>query len=97
MIGSNQVNVSAWELGTRTPNLATIKHIAEVFKVPLSSLISIRDTGMDEDLVNEVAEAMHKNPKMKMLFDKARRMSCKDLDVILTVADAISGERDDND
>lgn len=90
MIGSNQVNVSAWEIGTRVPNLATIRHIAETFRVPLSSLINISDTGMEDDLINEIAEAMHQNPKIRLLFDKTRRMTQKDLDVVLSVVEAIT-------
>lgn len=93
IISSNQVNVSAWELGTRVPSLATIRHIAETFKVPVSSLISIDSTGINDDYIQEVADMMKQNPKIRILFDKAKFMSQSDLDAIIGVIDAITRER----
>lgn len=92
-IGSNQVNVSAWELGTRRPYLETIKHIAKTFNVPLSSLISIDETGMDEDYVREIADMMQRDPKVRLLFDRTKYMSQSDLDTVLSVVTAITRER----
>ena len=92
-INSNQVNVSAWELGTRIPTLATIRHIADVFKVPLSSLITSAESGLADDFVQEVADVLQRDPKVRLLFDKARYMSEQDLDVVLGVVSAISRER----
>ena len=94
-IGSNQVNVSAWELGTRRPYLDTIKHIAETFNVPLSSLISIEDSGMDEDYVREIADMLQRDPKIRLLFDKTKYMSQSDIDAVLNVVKAITKERND--
>lgn len=92
-IGSTQVVVSSWEVGTRVPLLATIKHVAEVFHVPLSSLIPLEDTGKDEDFVQEVADALQRDPKIRMLFDRTRYMSGTDLDAVLGVVNAITKER----
>ena len=95
-IGSNQVNVSAWELGTRRPGLETIKHIAETFKVPVSTLISISETGNSDDYVQEIADMLHQHPKVRILFDRAKYMSESDLDTVLNVINAITRERVDN-
>lgn len=92
-IGSNQMTVSSWEVGTRTPLMPKIKHIAEVFHVPLSSLISLEDTGKDEDLVQAVADALQRDPKIRLLFDRTRYMSGTDLDAVLGVVNAITRER----
>ena len=92
-IGSNQVTLSSWELGTRVPSLATIQEIADTFKVPLSSLISIQDTGMNDDYVQEIAEMLQRDPKIRLLFDRAKYMSRSDLDAVLGVIDAITKER----
>lgn len=89
-IGTKQVNVSAWELGTRTPYLATIREIADKFKVPLSSLISIEDTGIDEDYVNSVAEAMKREPRLKEIFDSVLYMSTSDLDALIGIIRAMT-------
>lgn len=96
VIGSNQVNVSAWEVGTRVPTLATIRHIADTFKIPLSSLISLEDSGMEDDYVREIADMLQRDPKVRMLFDKARFMSSSDLDAVLGVVNAITRERGDD-
>ena len=93
VIGSNQVNVSAWEVGTRVPTLATIRRIADTFNLPLSSLISLEDSGMEDDYVREIADMLQRDPKVRMLFDKARFMSASDLDAVLGVVNAITRER----
>ena len=93
ILQSNQANITAWERGTRMPNIETIRFIAKTFNVPVSSLIPISDSGSEDDLVSEVAEAMHQNPKIRLLFDHTRRMSQKDLDVVISVVQAISKER----
>ena len=89
-IGSNQVNVSSWELGTRMPNLATIKHIADTFHVPLSSLISLESTGLDDDYIREVSDMMKERPKLRLLFDKAKYMTDGDVDIVISVINAIT-------
>ena len=96
-IGSNQVNVSAWEIGTRFPSLSTIKGIADTFKVPLSSLISLEETGLDDDYVREVADALKRDPKFRMLFDRARFMRPEDIEAVLSVVNAITRERGDDE
>lgn len=99
LIGSNQITLSSWEVGTRTPSVETIRRIAKIFNVPLSSLIPLSDSGNgeDEDFVREVADALHRDPKVRMLFDKTRYMTPEDLDVVLGVVNAIARGRDEND
>lgn len=94
-IGSNQVNVSAWELGTRMPNLSTIRHIADTFKVPLSSLISLESTGLEDDSVREIADLIQGNPKFRMLVDSAKYLPNSDLDVLVGMAKALTRDRVD--
>ena len=93
VIGSNQVVVSSWEVGSRMPTLATIRGIADTFKVPLSSLISLEESGMEDDYVREIADVLQRDPKIRMHFDRARFMSASDLDAILGVVNAITRER----
>ena len=93
VIGTKQVNVSAWELGTRTPYLATIREIADTFKVPLSSLISIEDTGIDEDYVNSIAESLQREPRLKTIFDKLLYMPSSDIDALIGIVNAMAKEK----
>ena len=97
-IGSNQMTVSSWEVGTRLPLIPTIKHIAEVFNVPVSSLLPLSESeSNDDDLVREVADALHRDPKVRLLFDKTRYMTAEDLDAVIGVVNAISRSRDQNE
>lgn len=93
VIDSTQAAVTAWERGERTPNVAMMRRIADTFKVPLSSLISMEGTGMEDDFVREVADAIQRDPKVRLLFDKTRYMSSQDLDAVLSVVNAITRER----
>ena len=95
-IGNNQVNVSAWEIGTRNPSLATVRHIADTFNVPLSSLIPLSEDNED-DCVREVAELLQRDPKVRLLFDRAKYLSPSDLDTVLAVIGAITKERVSNE
>ena len=89
-ISNNQVNVSAWELGTRVPTLATIRHISEVFRVPISSLISYDESGLEDDYIREIADAIKQNPKLRRLFDHAKFLSDADLDAIMVLVNALT-------
>lgn len=89
-IGSNQMTVSAWEIGTRMPALSTIQHIADTFHVPLSSLISLQSTGNEEDGDRELLDLIQSRQKLRELMSKARYLSDEDLDVILNVANALT-------
>lgn len=93
VIGSNQMTVSSWEIGTRMPALSTIKRIADAFKVPLSSLISLEESGVEDDYVREVADMLQQDPKIRLLFDRAKYLSQTDLDAVLGVVAAITRER----
>lgn len=92
VIGTKQVNVSAWEVGTRVPYLSTIRNIADIFKVPLSSLISVENTGMDEDFINLLAESMLREPRLKKIFAKIQYMSGSDLDALIGIINAMAKE-----
>ena len=93
VIDSNQATVAAWERETRTPSLSTIKSIANTFKVPLSSLISISETGISEDYISELSDAFEREPKLKILFDRAKYLNEDDLRVIIRIATAFANER----
>lgn len=92
ILHSNQAVLSSWERGFRMPPIATVKSIADILHVPLSSLLSIQDSGEDDDLVREVAEMLKQNPKVRSLFEKIKYMTDDDLDALLVVVNAISKE-----
>lgn len=93
---TSQSSITSWEQARREPDFSTIKRIAAYFNVPLSALLPSSDD-IDESYVSTVAESLHQNPKLKLLFDRAKNFSERDLDAVLAVTNAISRERGDND
>ena len=97
ILETNQATVSSWERGFRIPPLETIKSVANTLHVPLSSLISIQDSGMDEDIYAEMAVMLQQKPSVRALFDTVRYMSEEDISVLLSVANAIARNRTENE
>ena len=93
-LGTSQSAIAMWENGTREPDFKTIKRIATFFGVPMSSLLPSSEK-IDEDYVNVVAESLHANPKLKLLFDHTKHFSEQDMDAVLAVVKAISGRREE--
>ena len=44
--------------------------------------------------MERVADSLHKNPKLGLLFDRSSYLSETDLDAVLSIVNAISKERD---
>ena len=78
--GVAQSTVAGWESGAREPNIATIRHLADFFGVTVDYLLGGEAPALDERL-----EAMHKNPKLGLLFDRTARMTPGDLDAVLHI------------
>ena len=93
LIDSNQVSLSSWERGHRTPTFENIKKIAKLLDVPMSSLISISDSVKEEDFINEIAEAFNHEPKLRVLFDRARYLNPDDIRVLIRIAQAFANEK----
>lgn len=78
--GVAQSTVAGWESGAREPNLATLQRLAAYFGVTADYLLGGEATELDQRL-----EAMHKNPKLGLLFDRTARMRPEDLDAVLHI------------
>lgn len=92
---TSQAAITSWENGRREPNFDTVQRIASYFRVPLSSLIP-SENELDSDSIATVAEAIHLNPKLRILFDRSKFLSDSDLDAVLGIISAISKERNDD-
>ena len=90
MLGTSQASITAWERGARTPSKKMMKKISETFNIPMSSMISEEET--DRERAEVVADMLHANPKLGLLFDRTRNMDDKDLDAILGIVAAITKE-----
>ena len=91
-LGTSQSAIAMWETGSREPDFKTIQRIANYFNVPMSSILPSSES-IDDDYVNVVAETLHANPKLKLLFDHTKHFSEQDIDAVLAVVKAISGRR----
>ena len=92
-IGISQASVGAYEIGTREPSFETVKRFADFFGVAPSTLMPFVEVS-DEEYVQRVADSLHKNPKLGLLFDKTSLLSDSDLDAVLNVVSAIVKERE---
>lgn len=90
--GISQSLISSWELGIREPSYEMLKRVAQFFSVPISNLIS--ETHADQETVQAIADSLHHNPDLRLLFDKTRKMSKSDIKAVLSVVNAITKERD---
>lgn len=95
-VGLSQSAVGMYESNAREPDFATIERFARFFRVPFSSLTP-SDEVIDDEFVHQIADVLHQNPKLGLLFDKARYLKGKDIDAVLSVVNAIARERDDED
>ena len=93
VLKSNQTNISGWELGYRTPTFETIKQIAKIFNVPVSSLISLETSGYADDEDRELLDIIKTNPKIREIVDKTRYLSNADLNMLLDMVGALTRTR----
>ena len=93
-LGTSQSSITAWESERREPDFKTIKRLAEFFNIPIGALLPSDD--VDDEYVGTVAESLHQNPKLKLLFDRSKFLSDSDLDAVLAVVSAIKKERGDD-
>lgn len=90
--GVTQAAVSAWEVGIREPELCVIFGIADKFKVPVSSLIPLDESGMDDDTVRKVSDLLGQNPHLYAAIEKLQYFDDKQIGVVMSVIDAIAKE-----
>lgn len=94
-IGVTQASVSAWELGVREPELGIVFSIAKQFDVPVTSLIPIEKSGIPDDVNIRTLDFLHQNPRWCVTFDKTRFFDENQMNVVMSVIDAIAKESGD--
>ena len=91
-IGTSQSSITSWEQNRREPDFKTIQKLADYFCVPMSSLLPSGEYE-DDEFVNNLAESMHLNPKLRLLFDRTKNFGESDLDTMLAVANSIQARQ----
>ena len=94
-----QSTVGMWEANRRTPDVEMLKEIARVLDTTLAFLAGEIPPKTEEphylyDEAREVAEAMHKNPNIRALFDASRKVSTEDLKMVLKIIEKFKEEED---
>lgn len=98
-IGLSRSMISMFEIDKRVPSAETYEQMADIFNVDLDYLMgrTTRTTVLPERIayenenyylaadVRDIAQAVSKNPEMRMLFDAARDVSAEDLHSILEI------------
>ena len=92
-LGVSQSLISSYESDTRTPDIHMLQRISDYFDVS-SSVLMGSEGRSDQAYVERVADSLHKNPKLGLLFDRSSYLSETDLDAVLSIVNAISKERD---
>ena len=94
-LGVSQSLISSYESDSRTPDIHMLQRISDYFDVSTSMLMGSELN--DRDYVEHVANSLHKNPKLGLLFDRTSSLSESDLDTVLSVVKAITKERDQHE
>lgn len=90
----SQASITAYERGVHEPSFEVVRRFAEYFNVSPSQLMPFGNIS-DDEYIQCVAESLHQNPKLRLLFDRSKNLGEQDLDAVLTVVNAISRERGD--
>ena len=85
-LGVSQSTVAMWEKGAREPNIDTLEAIADVFNVPLNSLIS---SDKEEDEIWELREQLRRRPEMRTLFMASKNATKEDLLRTIQIIEAL--------
>ena len=91
----SSATVSDWCNGKKHPRPDAIGHLADLLGVRFSMLTT--EEGLEDYEDQQDLEALHNNPKLRMLFNKQKTLTESDLDAVLGVVNAIQKERDTHD
>lgn len=89
-IGVQRSAINKYEKGMVELTASKISALAKALDVPIFYLLD--DDPADED--QQRLEALHQNPRLGLLFDRARKMPHEDVETMLAVAASILKERD---
>lgn len=91
----SSATASDWYNGKKYPRVDTIQHLADLLGVMFSTLTTENGIRDYEDL--QIVEALHKNPKLRMLFSIQKDLRPQSLDAVTAIVKEIAQERGDDD
>ena len=94
-LGVSSATASDWCNGKKFPRTDSIQQLADLLGVRFSALTT--ETGVEDYAYQQRVEALHQNPKLRMLFDMQMGLQPQSLDAVLAVVKEIAKERDGDD
>ena len=88
----SSATVSNWFTGQKYPRIDRMQRIAELLGVTYSTLTT--ENGLQNYEDQKRLEDLHQNPRLRLLFDRSRKMKPEDVETMLAVTASILKERD---
>jgi len=88
----SSATVSDWCNGKKYPRTDALHQLADLLGIRFSELTS--ENGVEEHSYRQRVEALHQNPKLRMLFDMQMNLQPQSLDAVIGVVKEIARERD---
>lgn len=98
-IGVSASAIGMYESGKRKPKDAIVEALADVFNVPIWSILYREDEVIpkinEDDAIWAKREALRRDPKRKVLFDLAENGTERDIDAAVALLDALRATNPD--
>ena len=91
----SSATASDWCSGKKYPRVDMLQRLADLLGVRFSTLTT--QNGLTDYEDQQRIEALHQNPKLRLLFDIQKKLSDSDLNAVLGVNQAIAKERGDDE
>jgi len=91
----SSATVSNWFTGQRYPRIDVMQRLADMLGVKYSTLTT--ESGPEDYEYQVRLEALHQNPKLRMLFDIQMGLKPQSLDAVTGIVKEIVKERGDDD
>ena len=91
----SSATVSDWCSGKKYPRVDAMQRLADLLGVRFSTLTT--DSGIQDYEDIQLVEALHQNPKLRMLFNIQMGLRPQSLDAVTAIVKEIAKERGDDD
>ena len=90
--------IGNYETGVSSPKDSILIRLMEILQIDANFIYQdYMKNSSPEDSDQERLEALHRDPRLGLLFDRTRNMSHDDVEFMLQMADRILKERDGDD
>ena len=91
----SSATVSDWCSGKKYPRVDAMQRLADLLGVRFSTLTT--ESGIQDYEDIQIVEALHQNPKLRMLFSIQMGLRPQSLDAVTAIVKEIAQERGDDD